>query len=151
MDGEIDSPEAKDNATMTKCNIAPEFQGIEALVQFCIDDDRKTFMPGEAQKVSQWCLLQGQAEMNIAAVIRELRTYGLTQGINMDAKINENPHHRGVTANNHDRYSEKNGCIGGGCIGSGGRQMATGWGEASNKFEASAKPAATTFRPFSAT
>ena len=97
-------------------NIAPEFESVETFAQFLIDDERTTFLPGEAQKLAE-CLRRPMAD-----VAAELKTYGFTVAIReKTAEV------RGIHSNNHDRYSEKNGCINGTGIGNASRQMVSGW------------------------
>jgi hypothetical protein len=50
----------------------PEFANVETFAQFLMDEDRTSFLPGEAQAVAR---ATGQT---IVAVMDELRSYGFT-------------------------------------------------------------------------
>lgn len=49
----------------------PEFMSVEAFVQHLLDDDRDSFLPGEAQKIA---VFTGQ---NLQTVIGQLKDFGL--------------------------------------------------------------------------
>lgn len=54
----------------------PEFVSVEAFVQYLLDDERDTFLPGEAQKVA---IFTGQ---DLQVVIGKLKDYGLKVKMN---------------------------------------------------------------------
>ena len=56
--------------------IAPEFQSVEAFVQFCMDDEQITFVPGDAQKIA------AVMKRPITEIIAELKGYGLSLRMN---------------------------------------------------------------------
>jgi hypothetical protein len=94
----------------------PEFESIESFVEFLTDEERTTFPPFEAQKVAE------NTGMLLKAVVAELKQRGFTP------KANEvKAEGRGYTSNNHDRYSEKNGWVGGCGIGNASRTMVQGF------------------------
>lgn len=94
----------------------PEFESVESFAEFLTDDERKTFMPGEAQKVAE---ATGQP---MRLIIEALKKLGFQP--KAGEKVAET---RGYTSNNHDRYSEKNGWVGGCGIGNASRQMVQGF------------------------
>ena len=55
-----------------KNNIAPEFSSVESFVQFCMDDEKTDFSPGDAQKIAK-ALKMG----NHQPIIEELKSFGL--------------------------------------------------------------------------
>lgn len=58
---------------MAKRNgVEPEFQSVEAFVEFLWDDERTSFLPGEAQKVA------ANTKSNLSQIIEELKGFGLT-------------------------------------------------------------------------
>lgn len=93
----------------------PEFASIEGFVEFCMDDERVTFAPGEAQKVAE------NNGRSVSSVIEELKGYGLTVELKRKAEG------RGFTANDHDKFAEKNGWRSGCGIGNASRHMVSGW------------------------
>ncbi len=95
--------------------VEPEFASIEAFVQFCMDDERDTFLPGEAQKVA------AAIKRNLPEVVAELKSYGLTPVTREVKSV------RGINSNNHDLYTAKNGWVTGCGIGSTSRHMVSGW------------------------
>lgn len=97
---------------MSKKQSEPEFESVEAFAQFLTDDERETFLPGEAQKVAE------ATETPMRLVIDALKKLGFTP--KAGEKVTET---RGYTSNNHDRYSEKNGWVGGCGIGNASRTM----------------------------
>ncbi len=101
---------------MKTVDIAPEFESVEAFVQYCLDDERDSFTPGDAQRIAQ------SIGSTIVAVTTELRSYGLRCVINP-----KRPESRGFSANDHDKYSEKNGFISGTGIGGTSRHMVSHW------------------------
>ena len=56
--------------------IAPEFASVAAFVQFCFDDDKATFMPGDAQKIA------ANTKRPMQEVMAELKGYGLKCTLN---------------------------------------------------------------------
>lgn len=54
----------------------PEFMSVEAFVQFLMDDDRTSFLPGEAQKIALF------TQRDLQDVITDLKGYGLTVKLN---------------------------------------------------------------------
>lgn len=92
--------------------VEPEFESVEAFAEFLTDDERTTFVPGEAQKVAE------ATGMPMRAVVDALKALGFTPKAQEAVKQT-----RGYTSNNHDRYSEKNGWVGGCGIGNASRQM----------------------------
>ena len=86
---------------MAKNNgILPEHASIEAFVQFLMDDERDSFLPGEAQKVAE------AMRCSTHEVIMELKGYGFktrTNGVQTQAV-------RGFTSNPHGtpRFSGEN-------------------------------------------
>lgn len=58
---------------MAKRNgVEPEFQSVEAFVEFLLDDERTAFLPGEAQKVA------ANTRVGISQIIEELKGFGLS-------------------------------------------------------------------------
>lgn len=96
--------------------IAPEFKNIEKFVEYLIDDERETFRPWEAQKVAE------SIKKPLAFVIEQLKSYGLKVELpNRQAAV------RGINSNSHDRFTAKNGFVGGTGIGGASRQMVSRW------------------------
>lgn len=93
----------------------PEFASIEAFVEFCIDDEKDSFLPGDAQKISQ------TTGMPMSEVIAKLKEFGLKSVLNEAAKRAQNV--RGCHSNDYDKYSPKNGWISGQGIGNASRHM----------------------------
>lgn len=89
----------------------PEYASVEDFVQFCMDEDRKAFLPGEAQKVA------AATHRTIRDIMAEFISYGLHVETHPVATC------RGFTSNNHDLYSERNGWRHGHGIGGTSRQM----------------------------
>lgn len=52
--------------------VEPEFQSVEAFVEFLLDDERESFLPGEAQKVA------ANTKCNLSQIIEELKGFGLS-------------------------------------------------------------------------
>lgn len=94
----------------------PEFENVNAFAEFLSDEERETFAPFEAQKVSD------NTGLTMREVVEALKTLGFTPKALEAAKAT-----RGYTSNNHDRYSEKNGWVGGCGIGNASRQMVQGF------------------------
>ena len=94
----------------------PEFATVETFVQFLMDDERESFTPGDAQKVAQ------RTGAKLSDITAQLKSYGFKCEIRAKA-----PEGRGFTANDHDKYTEKNGFIGGCGIGGTSRHMVSHW------------------------
>jgi hypothetical protein len=56
--------------------IAPEFASVEAFVTYCMDDERTTFVPGDAQKIAV------HTKQTLQKVMIDLKSYGLTVKMN---------------------------------------------------------------------
>lgn len=96
--------------------IHPEFKSVEAFAQHLMDDDRETFSPGEAQKVAE------AIHRPLREVTEEIKSYGFKVQI---ARVEREV--RGFNSNPHDRFTAKNGFVGGCGIGSASRQMVQGF------------------------
>ena len=97
-------------------NNEPEFASVETFVEHLMDDERESFFPGEAQKVAQ------RTGAKVSEVTAALKSYGFTCKFNAKA-----PEGRGFTSNDNNRYTEKNGFIGGCGIGGTSRHMVSHW------------------------
>jgi hypothetical protein len=67
---------------------SPEYASVESFAEFLMDEDRKSFLPGEAQAVSI------SVNRKLADVMAELKSYGFTVGNNALQKTG-----RGFTSN----------------------------------------------------
>ncbi len=70
----------------------PEYASVEAFVQFCLDDERTTFLPGEAQRIAQALCVP------TVEVLAELRSWGLV------AVLRPRETGRGYRTSSMDRY-----------------------------------------------
>lgn len=70
----------------------PEYASVEAFVQHCMDDDRTTFRPGDAQKVAL------RTRATVRAVLDELASFGLQVEVESNRRV------RGFTTSSNDRY-----------------------------------------------
>ncbi len=73
---------------------APEFESVEAFVEFCIDDEQETFSSEDLQS------LNFRLHKPVREIRRELESYGLQL-----ARREPSRRVRGFTANPHDRWS----------------------------------------------
>lgn len=60
---------------------SPEHSSVESFIQFCLDDETDSFLPGDAQKIAQ------QTHRQLNDVIEELKSYGLKVHLNTPMKI----------------------------------------------------------------
>lgn len=67
----------------------PEFSSIEAFLQFCEDDEKTTFLPGDAQKIA------AATRQSTSDVVKILVSKGLK------VRTNEIKSVRGITSNPH--------------------------------------------------
>jgi hypothetical protein len=67
---------------------SPEHRSVEAFVEFCLDDEVDTFLPGDAQKIAQ------QTHRPLPEIIEELKSFGLRVRLNIATQSV-----RGVTSN----------------------------------------------------
>lgn len=70
----------------------PEYQDIETFAQYLLDEERTSFLPGEAQRVAE------RMGKNTGEVQRELKSYGFTMDVPTRCKV------RGFTTSSNDRY-----------------------------------------------
>jgi hypothetical protein len=85
---------------------------VETFVQYLLDDGQTWTFPGEVQA------LAGLLSRPYVEVLREIKEYGVEIRLHPRA-----PTGRGFTSNDHDRWTPKNGAVGGYCIGDASRQM----------------------------
>lgn len=77
-----------------KCSIVePEYASVESFVEFLLDDDRTSFLPGEAQKVA------ANTKCGISQIIVELKSFGLSVMTN-----NVQKETRGITSHSHGTH-----------------------------------------------
>jgi hypothetical protein len=81
----------------------PEYESVEALAQYLLDDERTSFNLGEAHMVAK------ATKVSNLTVVRELTEYGFT----LIPPSTPRPV-RGFTANNHNRWEGNPGAGGGG-------------------------------------
>lgn len=55
---------------------APEYKSLQAFVEFLVDDERNSFLPGEAQAVAE------NAKTTLAVVVAALKDWGFEQKFN---------------------------------------------------------------------
>ena len=79
---------------MAKRNgVEPEFLSVEAFVEFLMDDERTSFLPGEAQKVA------ANTKSRLSQIIDELKGFGLTIHTNVVQKET-----RGINSHSHGTH-----------------------------------------------
>lgn len=70
----------------------PEYETAETFAQYLLDEERETFLPGEAQRVAE------RTGRNTGEVQRELQSYGFVMEVPRAQKV------RGFTTSSNDRY-----------------------------------------------
>jgi len=79
---------------MRSKTVEPEFASVESFVEFLLDDERTSFLPGEAQKVA------ANTKCALSVIIEELKGFGLSIATNNVQRKDV----RGISSHSHGTH-----------------------------------------------